>query len=160
MTKKIIGYFDMDGPLADFELGINRHVGHPERGVWSNDPPEMFEKYFFRDLPVTEGAKVAVSIISKLPNIEMWIATKNVNHTAFYSATEKMEWLDFYFPDLVKRTHLTQDKGQLNGHFLIDDHKERWQSVFNGDFYHFDVKNPLDSWKEITSRLVGKYGKH
>lgn len=154
--KKIIGYFDMDGPLADFETGIGRGGNHPDRGIYSNDRTivqPMYEKGFFRNLPVTEGAREAVTQLLKLDRIDWHIATKPMVDKVFYSATEKFEWIDEHFPELVKNTFLTCDKGHLNGHYLIDDHREAWEPVFQGSFLFFDVRDPKTSWKNIVNYL-------
>ena len=154
--NKVIGYFDMDGPMADFELGIGRDASHPDRGIYTGNKDilkPMYEKGFFRNLPVTDGAKEAIAQLMKIDRIEWHVATKPMVDGVFYSATEKFEWLDEHFPELVKNTFLTCNKGHLNGHYLIDDHREAWEPVFNGSFLFFDVRNPKQSWKNIVNYL-------
>lgn len=154
--KKIIAYFDMDGPLADFEIGIGRNVGHPKRGIYEHNRDlvkPMYEKGFFRNLPVTAGAKEAVEELLNIDRIDWYIATKPMVDQVYYSATEKFEWLNEHFPMLVEKTFMTCCKSHLNGHYLIDDHKEKWEPIFNGSFLYFDVAKPVESWENIVNYL-------
>lgn len=156
MDKKIL-YLDQDGPLADFEIGIGREVGHPERGTWDKDPKPMYEKNFFRNLPVTAGAREAVETLLDMPWLDIYVATKPmIDKRIYYSATEKFQWLDEHFPQLVHRTFLTCCKGHLNGDFLIDDNSARWRPIFSGEFIYFDTTNPEKSWHDIVKYFSGR----
>lgn len=138
-------YLDMDGVIADFWTG----VGRPD-AEWN--PPEMYVKGFFRNLPLMPGAKEAVAELLSNPNIDLYIASKpdSINMD---SATEKYQWINEHFPELTKKIFLTCDKGHLNGDYLIDDDEERWAHKFQGQFLHFDEKNPLQSWARILEAL-------
>ena len=152
--RKIIGYFDMDGPLADFEMGIGRDLSHPKRGIYENNKElvkPMYERGFFRNLPVTEGAKEAVEYLMNLERVDWYVATKPMVDTVYYSATEKFEWLNEHFPSLVEKTFMTCCKGHLNGHYLIDDYAERWEPIFGGSYIYFDVAKPYESWNNIVN---------
>lgn len=142
--KKIV-YLDMDGVLANFWLG----VGRPD-AEWN--PPEMYVKGFFRNLPVMEGAKEAVAQLLANPNLDVYIASKpdSIN---MHSATEKFEWINEHFPALIKKIFLTCDKGHLNGDFLIDDDEDRWKKKFRGTFLVFDEHKPIESWDRILHIL-------
>jgi 5'(3')-deoxyribonucleotidase len=140
-----IVYLDMDGVLANFWLG----VGRPD-AEWN--PPEMYVKGFFRNLPLMPGAKRAVAELLANPNIDLYIASKpdSINMD---SATEKYQWINEHFPELIKKIFLTCDKGHLNGDYLIDDDLERWGPKFKGKFLHFNEKSPLESWERILVEL-------
>lgn len=152
MKKKIV-YFDMDGPLADFCNAIGRPVGHPRRGIYETSPDvlrPMNEEGFFRNLEVTEGAMESVNEILNMDHLDCYIATKAATFDKFHSATEKIEWLKEHFPTLVKKAYITTGcKTRLMGDFLIDD-SLHYKKKFNGTFIHFDVTQPLDSWKEVV----------
>jgi 5'(3')-deoxyribonucleotidase len=142
--KKIV-YLDMDGVLANFWLGVGRE--NPE---WN--PPEMYVKGFFRNLPVVPGAREAVSVLLANPNLDVYIASKP-DSTNLYSATEKYEWIREHFPELIKKIFLTCDKGHLNGDFLVDDNISEWGEKFKGTFLHFYERQPLESWARILQFL-------
>ena len=133
----------MDGVLADFDGRIGR-----ER-IDGVDPPEMFEKGFFRGLDPMLGAIEAVDALLQMKGIELFIATKPSTKN-LYSTIEKYEWVNEHFPKLLRRMFLTCDKGHLNGHYLIDDDKDRWGHRFPGKFLHFDRMNSAECWKNIV----------
>lgn len=143
--KKVIVYLDMDGVLADFKKGIGRP--NPE---WN--PPEMYEPYFFRKLPVMEGAKEAVAEMLANENIDLYIASKPDSKN-LWCATEKFQWIQEHFPDLLKKMFLTCDKGHLNGDFLIDDDFRQWGHKFKGTLLEFNENDPKESWARILGVL-------
>ena len=138
----------MDGVLADFKAG----VGRPDH-EW--DPPEMFVQGFFRNLPLMAGAKEGVEALLKHSYIDLYIATKPTTKNLF-CATEKFQWIEEHFPELLKKMHVTCDKGQLRGDYLIDDDKDQWGEKFPGSFIHFKERDPLVAWKEILE-YMSKY---
>lgn len=139
--KKII-YVDMDGVLADFDGAIP----NIQKGVLA---PEAYLQGFFRNLKVMPNARWGVSELLKMEEYDLFIASKPMNKNVF-SATEKFQWVNEHFPELSKKIFLTCDKGHLNGHYLIDDDKERWEKKFRGIFIHFDKMAPAKSWEEIV----------
>ena len=142
---KKICYLDMDGVLANFSGAIDKdYVGR--------NPPQMFEKGFFRNLEVMPGAKEAVAELITMPGIEVFIATKPTTKN-LYCATEKYEWVNEHFPSLLFKMFLTCNKGHLNGDYLIDDEPATWGKKFQGTFMVFNEKDPEGSWKEILSYL-------
>jgi 5'(3')-deoxyribonucleotidase len=141
-----IVYLDMDGPLADFDKAIGE-----ERNE-NGDPPEMFKKGFFRNLEVTPYAKMGVSLLLDCEDIDLYIASKPSTKN-LYSATEKYEWIDEHFPELLKKVFLTCDKGKLIGDYLIDDDADRWKRKFKGEFIQFYPAAPLTSWYNIVDTL-------
>jgi len=142
--KKIV-YLDMDGVMADFKKGVGRP--NPE---WS--PPEMYLQGFFRNLPVMAGAREAITEILTYEGIDLYIASKPDSINLF-CATEKYQWIQEHFPELIKKIFLTCDKGHLNGHFLVDDDERQWKDKFKGEFIKFDELNPEASWKAILETL-------
>ena len=148
MEKKIV-YLDMDGPTADFDAMLSEKSRKAGRGM---DPPEMFEKGFFLSLPVQLGAREAIRELLTYKGLELFIASKPSTKN-LWSATEKYQWIDKWFPELLTKIFLTCDKGHLSGDYLIDDDKHRWGDRFNGTFLHFRNEEPLTSWKEIVQTL-------
>lgn len=142
--KKIV-YLDMDGVLANFWLGVGR-----EDAEWN--PPEMYVKGFFRNLPIMPGAREAVAELLANPNIDLYIASKPDSKN-LDSATEKFQWINEHFPALIKKIFLTCDKGHLNGDYLIDDNEEEWGPKFKGTFLRFDEHKPIESWDRILRLL-------
>lgn len=140
MTEQPIVLLDMDGPLADFD----RHFWHRchERGftfdVESCD--DQWHRYFtehipnrrerqharamvdapgwFRDLPVTPGAKDAVAQL--VERFDVWVCTKplEANPTCL---NDKHAWLTEHFPALTDRLICAPDKSMIHGTVLIDD---------------------------------------
>lgn len=155
MEKKIL-FMDMDGPLAEFEKAIGKDLDHPTRGTFETDPEminPMYGEGFFRNLEVTEGAKEYMEKLRKLSSFDIYIASNAMTDEVLYSPSEKYEWLAEHFPWLVHRVMLTCDKGLLNGHYLVDDYREKWEDKFQGMYLWFDVTNPLKSWQKIYGWL-------
>ena len=140
LKKKII-FIDMDGVLANFEGGLKEIV---------QDPPEMWEPGFFRNLEVMPGAKEAVEALIANPKYKVYIGSKHFSGTD-YCASEKMGWLRENFPKLIKRVVLVCDKKLLRGDYLIDDDL-RWKD-FEGEFIHFNKHKPKEQWEEILEYL-------
>jgi 5'(3')-deoxyribonucleotidase len=145
---KVVLLLDMDGVLADFE-GSLREVVH--------DPPEMFQKDFFLNLQVKPGAKEFVEWAMAQPSLEVYIASKPLTWKVFYSATEKMEWVNKNLPSLNGRVNLVCNKGLLLGDILVDDDDEAWKGKFMGEFFHFDKANPAESFKKLKEHLQLQY---
>lgn len=149
-----IPFLDMDGVLVDFWGGCNTNRAQCKRmGV---EPPEMFEKGFFRNLKPNEGSKEFVELIEKkhANDFELHIASKPSTKN-LWGATEKFQWVEEHFPSLLRhRTHLIQDKGLLRGHYLVDDYREKWEPVFKGKFIWFDELKPRESWENVYNILM------
>ena len=141
----MIIYLDMDGVLADFFAGLGRVVSPDE------DPTEIYEKGFYRNLPVMEGAKEAVAKLLAHPDLKIYIASKPCNTRKNpHCPSEKYEWIDEHFPELYNKIYLTCNKNRLTGNFLIDDHPHKWNK-FEGTVIKFDPKEPVESWKKVLS---------
>lgn len=140
-NKKKIVFIDIDGVLADFEGSIKEVI---------QDPPEMWEIGFFRNLKIMPGAKEGVAALLANPKYKVYIGTKHFSGTD-YCASEKMGWVREHFPQLIKRVMMICDKTKLKGDYLIDDDR-RWQD-FDGEFIHFDKYNPETEWERIVEKL-------
>lgn len=151
MNKKIV-FVDLDGVLADFTVAAGL-----KRGEWVDDPPAMFEKGFFLNLPIIPSAKLSMKILLDISELDIYIATKPTTKN-MHSATEKYQWVNRYFPELLRKIFLTCDKGLLRGDYLIDD-SPRWSSAFKGKFLYFDEAQPETSWKTITDYFLTNYKK-
>jgi 5'(3')-deoxyribonucleotidase len=137
-VKKLVVFIDMDGVLADFDSQIDPIYKFKE-------PPQMFEKGFYRSLPVMDGAKEAIKTLLDCPYLNVYIASKPTIKN-LHSTVEKYEWIQEHFPELLSKIFLTCDKRLLKGDILIDDHK-RW-SKFDGSFVYF--KN----WNQALTEVV------
>jgi 5'(3')-deoxyribonucleotidase len=116
----------------------------------------MFLPGFYRNLPLMPFAKENLPKLLAIPTINVYIASKITTKT-LYCATDKLLWVQEHFPTLLKKTHLTCDKGHLLGDYLIDDDIKRWGKKFTGEFIHFDELNPGLSWEYILHRLNTDY---
>jgi 5'(3')-deoxyribonucleotidase len=134
-------YIDMDSVLADFEAAID-----VPKGVWIKDPPQMLEPGFFKNLPVVSGAKEAITELLTYPDIDLYIASKPSTDNLL-SATEKYQWIQEHFPELLNKIFLTCDKSKLKGDYLIDD-DIKWLT-FDGKFIHFNPRKPKAEWDRI-----------
>lgn len=131
MKQKVL-FIDMDDTIADFG-------GHPifqKRG--SVEETYMYEPGFFRDLKPIEGALVAVRVLIKM-GFDVQILTQPVA-TSPHCYSEKVQWLGMWFPELINKVNMMQDKGLAKGHYLIDDNAKKWKEKFEangGKFIHF-----------------------
>jgi 5'(3')-deoxyribonucleotidase len=145
MTKKPIIYLDMDGVLANFHGAFEREI------TPQCEPTEIYEKGFYRNLKVNEGAREAVSKMLESGKFEVYIASKPATGSQ-YCAGEKYEWVKEHFPELHSRIILTPNKNVLQGHILIDDHPEKWRN-FEGEVFRFNPHEPAKSWAQVERRL-------
>lgn len=148
----MIVFLDMDGVLADFDGSLPPDQRRPS-GSSHWDPPAMFEPGFFRGLKVMPGAKPAVATLMASKKLDVYVGskptTKNLN-----CPSEKYQWIEEHFPDLLRKVVLVCDKGLLRGDVLIDDDADRWMNSFDGRFIHFDRTRPLESWRDIVKELA------
>lgn len=146
MKKKLI-YVDMDDTIADFKGTEVFKDGF--------DVSFMFEPGFFRNLKPIAGAQVAIRQLIRL-GYDVQILSQPVAESS-HSYSEKIEWIGMYFPELISKINLTQDKGLFRGDYLIDDNKEKWKDRFEfngGKFIFFDYeKNHRDMWESIVTYL-------
>lgn len=132
--KKPIVLVDMDDTSADF-------CAHPAfKGMVVDDSTcsAMYEPGFFRSLKPVKGALRAIREIMRL-GFEVQIATQPVAESA-HSYSEKVKWLGLWFPELISKVNMVQDKGLLKADYLIDDRADKWRVKFEangGQFVHF-----------------------
>lgn len=141
MAQKPILLLDMDGPLAAFDVALwsfcmaynidldISSLSDPKRKYYmtQNVIKErdkslirfMIDKSsFFRNLPVTEGAKDGVSDLMK--HFDVWICTKPLD-TNVNCRNDKMLWIEQNFPDLYTKVIMAPKKSLVHGHILLDD---------------------------------------
>jgi len=140
-------FIDMDGVLADIHEKIGNYVSAHQT------PPQILEKGFYSSLRPQPNAYETLQKLRELKELDFWVATKIPNENP-YAATEKIIWLEDHFPFLSRKVFITPDKTFLNGDYLIDDDR-RWEK-FNGDFIHFNHRNPTSEWRRVRHFLEGK----
>jgi 5'(3')-deoxyribonucleotidase len=148
--KKIV-YVDMDDTIADF-------AGHPHfMGEAPNElsVSKMYEPGFFLSLGVIPGAHEGVRALIRM-GFDVQILTQPVAESP-HSYLEKAQWIGKHFPDLIFKIHMTQDKGQFTGDFLVDDNEKKWKEKFEksgGKFIWFNHKEP-NYWEKVIDQLRG-----
>lgn len=143
-------YLDLDGPVADFLKVMT------ERNMSGSDLKLIPGVY--RELPVINGAREAIRILAGM-GYEVWILSKIPDENP-YSATEKILWLNQYFPEIGERIILSPDKGCIgtSRDILIDDHPE-WANAhnFKGRVIKFERDsvdvNTLNVWNSVLNEV-------
>ena len=150
-------FIDMDGVLADFQN--SKHFHKMDR--IQRKPPRMYEVGFFETLDVLPGARWAIRVLLKNPQLRLHILTKPVTNS-YNCYSEKVAWIGKNFPELLDKMMIVHDKYYLSqyGRILIDDHapewKEPWEST-GGTFIHFRSDDSARHWVEICARLNPDY---
>jgi 5'(3')-deoxyribonucleotidase len=125
MKKPKVLFIDMDDTLADFGgHGIFNKLGYVEE-------VHMYEFGFFKNLKPIDGALVAVRALIKM-GFDVQILTQPVAQSP-HSYSEKAQWLAMWFPELVTKMNMVQDKGIAKGHYLIDDNPGKWKDKFEAN---------------------------
>ena len=159
-TQKTL-FIDQDNVLAAFDLSPMFKQGDE----YKNNPPRMYERYFFETLPVVKGALWAVRTL--MPHYDIHILTQPVKET-HYSYSEKAAWVWKWFPELGGKVHMSQKKEFLSGRnrILIDDNLKWWEpwEMNGGQFVHFkyDLETPENNrkqWELIVEQLLKHGGK-
>ncbi|XP_075248188.1 putative 5'(3')-deoxyribonucleotidase [Convolutriloba macropyga] len=182
-AKKKIVLVDMDGVIANFELGYERAITkmfpsmklipREERNVFYNDVqyahiyPQHEDAFhrialkpgFFRHLPVMEGAKAAMKALNKKYNL--FICTSPM--TEYYNCVrEKYEWVEEHLGfDFTSKMILTRDKTVVTGHVLIDDKPiikgcmvPTWSQVVFDQPYNTETRGfRVKSWNQIDKLM-------
>lgn len=133
----------MDDTIADFVKAATVN------GIF--DYLHMYEPGFFFSLQPIEGSQVAVRQLIAL-GYDVQILSQPVADSHF-SYSDKIRWIGCYFPELLHKVNLTQDKGLFKGDYLIDDNYFKWKDKFEangGKFIHF-MYNP-GSKTEFSNR--------
>ena len=137
-------FIDMDGVIANIHEKIGYSVKHSEK------PKEIMEIGFYETLNIMPGALKVIKWLLNSKEIDLWIATKTPSDN-YHAASEKVQWLHNHIPELKNRCFITPDKTLLKGDVLIDDDL-KW-AKFDGEFIHFDYRNPNQSWNRALERI-------
>jgi len=132
---------DLDGPLADFDFGIDMKWNrlHPDKPINFSDRETFsfnnlydketveeivnifFSDNFFENLPLVPGSQEALSTIQSMPNTEVFICSSPMFRNPS-SYTSKRNWVYKNFgEDMARRLILAKDKTMIRGDILIDD---------------------------------------
>lgn len=128
--KKIV-FVDLDDTIADF-----RGSSVFDRTF---DVSFMYEPGFFLNLKPIEGSQVAIRQLIRM-GYDVQILSQPVAESS-HSYSEKVQWIGIYFPELISKINLTQDKGLFKGDYLVDDNLLKWKDKFEangGKFIHFN----------------------
>lgn len=152
MNKLI--FVDMDDVLADF---YSAATDNPYKIVNEN---LMWEPNFFLNLKPTIGSQNTIRKLQKLGYRVMVLTKPLAGHPE--CASQKIEWIQRYFPQLHDQIILTHDKTIINGDYLIDDDLESWKIGFEkngGTFVHFQygcynidgMRQPVHIWNDLLT---------
>lgn len=146
--EKPILYIDMDCVIADFCKGA------AERGYDRSmkAPPCMYADGFFLNLSPLSGALESVRALIRSGLYDIHILTQPLAYSPI-SYTEKAQWIAKWFPELIEKITMTQDKSLLKGQYLIDDNL-KWQG-FEGRFIHFNPEaDSAAMWQDVVNELL------
>lgn len=121
--------------MADFEGSSLFQPGIPIK----DQVYKMYEPGFFLQLKPVEGALASVRALMRM-GYDVHILSRPIAESP-QSYTEKAQWVGMWFPDLINKLNLTQNKEFFKGDYLIDDDSELWQAKWEatgGKFVHFD----------------------
>lgn len=139
-------YLDMDGVVADYDQACL------DNGV----TPKLYKRLAgaFIDLSPIEGCDVAVRFFDSI-GFDVWFLTKPPTNN-IYAASEKLAWINKYFPEHIGKVIITCDKGCVGTQkdYLIDDHPE-WANASNfpGTVIKFDT-----DWMTFLRKFAADYG--
>ena len=149
MSKKVL-LIDMDEVLADFS-GFFRCRDYKK---YKYNPPEMYEKDFFKDLLPIRGSLEAIRRLLQSEKFDIWICTQPVSVSPI-SYMEKSQWIWSWLPELGHKIIMTQNKDMVKCDYLIDDNP-KWEEGCQGEFILFNRdEHPKKVWREIVESLTG-----
>lgn len=187
--KKFLFLLDQDGPLADFELAfwelcnelgcemnidgmedpgrerfMSDNITNKHHRKMARSVIEDGGNHWFRNLPVTPGAKEGVDMLLTHPDVDLWVCTKpmEINTSC---RDDKGLWLREHFPELEHRMILAPDKSCIKGDILLDDAprlewlpRASWRPVifkdaFNGPGSQWDGL-PRWTWGDPLEELL------
>jgi 5'-nucleotidase len=172
---------DQDGVLADFDRGFYnawQSSKHPypaidpknRRNFYAKDdyPPDhqshaveiITAKGFYRDLPLIDGAALALNQLIKLGH-DVRICTSPLT-TYQNCVQEKYEWVDKHLgTEFVNRMIVTKDKTVVHGDILIDDkplvtgsRNPVWRHILYDQPYNRHIDNIRMTWKNWQEILL------
>lgn len=150
-------FIDMDGVLARFYDPSN----FKPYDLKIRKPPRAYEKGFFENLPVINGASWAVRALIRERGVENIFILTAPLHKNIWCYSEKAAWIAKHFPELINNIIISGHKELCSGlnRILIDDHldwEEKWEEK-EGTFIHFDTKENIlleeTKWEEIIRFL-------
>ena len=162
MKKRIL--VDMDGVLADFELGVveayrKRFPQRPHLLLKNKTSFYLSEQYpkehepdlkaiytapnFFRNLPAIEGGVDAVKQMDFLGH-EVFFCTSPLS--AYENCVEeKFAWIEKHFGIVfTKKVVIAKDKTIVSGNYLIDDRSEVTGVISSPDWEHILYDQPYN----------------
>jgi 5'(3')-deoxyribonucleotidase len=150
-ARPVTVFVDQDGPLADFEAALRAQQLSPTLA--------KMRPGFYRNLPVTAGAREALAELQALPEVQVFVATKIPDANAL-AAAEKIQWLHEHFPEMGERIIVTPNKACLGtaSDYLIDDRPTRADAgFFPGIFLHFGSPC-LPDWPAVLREMHWRRG--
>lgn len=140
--RKVKILLDMDEVMADFQKA---RTDEPQR----RNPAQMYAPGFFVNLEPVEGALEAVQELYQMENVELEVVSKPVAISPI-SYTEKAQWIAKWFPYLIDKITLTQNKANIKGDYLIDDRE--WEG-FEGKLIKFEISSGKEGWEKAVQRI-------
>lgn len=169
---------DLDGVVADWGFGYNRYRVDPmpryeERATWdlnaglsaglrSHTKMIMEHPGFYRDLPVIEGAKEAISSLRAWGHDVRFVSTPYATNES--CASDKFAWVEEHFGQSMRlMTTLTFDKTLVRGDVLIDDkpliggtEPPEWKHLCFGDYGYSNTTESqrVKNWEEALEAIT------
>lgn len=134
---------DMDEVMADFTKARTEDV-------LKRNPAQMYNRGFFADLEPVDGALEYVQKLYQTKGVELEVVTKPVASSPI-SYTEKVCWIARWFPYLLNKITLTQNKENIKGDILIDDTP---CEGFRGHQIRFVVGSGREGWEEAYRKTT------
>lgn len=160
--KKIL-FLDMDGVVANFDLGISLlQPGLKTGGEHLDDYEDRFRlvdmiceanPLIFHDLPTIPTS--IESVFELFPLFDVYfLSTPMWNVPDSY--TGKRIWLEKHFGDLAaKKLILSHRKDLVHGDFLVDDRTKNGAGEFSGEFIQFGSEK-FPNWEHVLAYLKSK----
>lgn len=155
MQKKTV-FVDMDGVLCDFWANVQAFLSSDtltkEEREYYTENPDMIRGAFRNPLPID----YAIDAITKLHNSGMYelVVATTAPWDAPESATDKMFWIQKYFPKIFhKNMIITHRKDLLMGDYLIDDRTANGAGEFKGKLIQFGQPEFPD-WNSVVQYLI------
>lgn len=141
-------YVDMDNVIVDFQSGIDK-LDDPTRRKYRERLDEV--PGIFSLMKPMAGAIDAVKLLSK--HFDLYIlSTAPWKNTSAW--TDKAEWVQKYFPKLLKKRLILSHHKNLNrGDYLIDDRTKNGAGEFEGKLLQFG-SDQFPGWDSIISYLL------
>lgn len=144
-------FIDMDGVLADFDVGVKNYEKVFGPILSADDLDSIPDLYL--NLPVLTGALDAITKLYNSNKYDMFVAT-TAPWDSPNSLTHKRLWLEENFGDIFyKRMFTTHRKDLLLGDYLIDDRVVNGAGEFTGEHIHFG-SDKFPDWNSVLLYLL------